>query len=220
MERESEKENCEDRKVEPSWKNQLRIAPISIQGYGGLAGECYLNYPDFSKNNWTKKSRSLVGKSVHQDLMLSNSIQSTTNAGQFCWSFQQGDRWIKQSSLCTFIQKLHQEKKEQDNYLHGSHCQPASPGWGESSGRRKTVQTRQGVSSGKGNRCHRNKPTACWASVQHKTILNFDQMQISTCQFAGYSLPLKHSKYKWGDLYQHGFRWLVPCFYFWRAAQL
>ncbi len=86
---------------------------------------------------------------------------------------------------CSFKRYI---KKKKNNYLHGSRCQLASPGWGESSGRRKTVQTRQRVSSGTGNRCHHNKPTASnyWAYIRlKKSCLNLDHMQRSTCRFAG-----------------------------------
>ncbi len=158
-----------------------------MQGYSGLAGGSVFDQHDPSRTNWRKEFKCLVGSSVYQDLILGTSIQNTTNiGGQFCWSVQQGER---RASSCVFIQNIHQEKKEQDNYLHGSRCQLASPGWGESSGRRKTVQTRQRVSSGTGNRCHHNKPTASnyWTYVRHKkSCLSLDQMQRSTCRFAGH----------------------------------
>lgn len=126
----------------------------------------------------------------------------------------------EQVHVCSYSIKDTLRKKEQDNYLHGSRCQLASPGWGESSGRRKTVQTRQGVSSGTVNRCHHNKPSASnfWAYVRHKKILSFDQLQRSTCRFAGHMASLKHTKYKSGDLYHHVFSLPTHCFYFWHAT--
>lgn len=48
--------------------------------------------------------------------------------------------------------------RKEDNYLHGSRCQPVSPGWGESSGGERRKGNRK-VSAGDSDcRCYKKRP--------------------------------------------------------------